>query len=93
METTLSNSKSTIISAEITNESCRVLIDTGAARSCIREDYYKKLQNANLIPLMRNGRMRSATEMDLQTLGRTKGQFKLGAKTYTSEFLVCKNLR
>ena len=28
-----------------------------------------------------------------KTLGRTKVQFKLGVTTYTSEFLVCRNLR
>ena len=93
MEITLSNSKSAVIPAEITNDKCRVLIDTGASRSFIREDYYKKLQNAKIIPMMRNVRIRSATGRDVQILGKTRTQFKLGVTTYTSEFIVCKNLR
>ena len=93
MEITLSNSKSTLIPAEIANEKCRVLIDTGASRSFLREDYYRKLQDAKLMPMMRNVRIRSATSRDVQTLGKTKTQFKLGISTYTSEFIVCKNLR
>ena len=92
MEITLSNSKSAVIPAEIANEKCKVLIDTGASRSFIREDYFRKLQDAKLIPMMRSVRIRSATGRDLQTLGRTKTQFKLGVSTYTSEFIVCKNL-
>ena len=93
MEITLDNSKSAIIPAEITQEKCRVLIDTGASRSFIREDYFKKLQDAKLMPTLRNVRIRSATGRDVQTLGRTKAQFKLGVTTYSSEFIVCRNLR
>ena len=93
MEITLDNSKSAIIPAEIAQEKWRVLIDTGASRSFIREDYFKKLQNAKLMPTLRNIRIRSATGRDVQTLGRNRTQFKLGASTYTSEFIVCRNLR
>ena len=46
MEITLSNSKSAIIPAEIVNDKCKVLIDTGASRSFLREDYYRRLHNA-----------------------------------------------
>ena len=93
MEITLDNSKSAIIPAEIAEEKCKVLIDTGASRSFIREDYFKKLQDAKLMPTLRNVRIRSATGRDVQTLGRTKAQFKLGVSTYSSEFIVCRNLR
>ena len=93
MEITLSDSKSAVIPAEIANDKCKVLINTGASRSFLREDYYKRLYNAKLMPMMRNVRIRSATGRDVQVLGKTKAQFKLGVTTYTSEFLVCKNLR
>ena len=93
MEITLNNSKSAVIPAEIANEKCRVLIDTGASRSCIREDYFKQIPGAKLIPLTRNVRLRSATGRDVQTLGRAKCQYKLGATIYNIEFLVCRNLR
>ena len=89
----MSDSRSAIIPAEIANDKCRVLIDTGASRSFIREDYYRKLQDAKLMAMIRNVRIRSATGRDVQTLGKTKTQFKLGVTTYTSEFIVCRNLR
>ena len=92
-EITLDNSKSAIIPAEIPQEKCRVLIDTKASRSFIREDYFRKLQDAKLMPTLRNVRIRSATGRDVQTLGRTKAQFKLGVSTYSSEFIACRNLR
>ena len=72
MEITLSNSKSAVIPAEIANDKCKVLIDTGASRSFIREDYYKKLINAKLMPMMRNVRIRSATGRDVQILGKAQ---------------------
>ena len=93
MEITLNNSKSAIIPAEIAQEKCKVLIDTGASRSFMREDYFRKIPNAKLMPTLRNVRIRSATGRDVQTLGRTKIQFKLGVTTYASEFIVCRNLR
>ena len=93
MEITLSNSKSAVIPAEIANDKCKVLIDTEASRSFIREDYYRRLNNPKLMPMMRNVRIRSATGRDVQILGETRTHFKLGVTTYTSEFLVCKNLR
>ena len=45
------------------------------------------------MPTLRNVRIRSATGRDVQTLGRTKAEFKLGVSTYSSEFIVCRNLR
>ena len=59
----------------------------------MREDYFKKLSNAKLMPTLRDVRIRSATGRDVQTLGRTITQFKLGVTTYTSEFIICRNLR
>ena len=45
------------------------------------------------MPTLRDVRIMSATGRDVQTLGRTITQFKLGATTYTSEFIICRNLR
>ena len=48
MEITLSNSKSAIIPAEIAQEKCKVLVDTGASRSFIREDYFRKVTKCKI---------------------------------------------
>ena len=50
MEITLNNSKSAVIPAEIASQKCKVLIDTGATRSCIREDYFKLIPKAETYP-------------------------------------------
>ena len=92
MEITVDHTKSAVITAQLAQEQCKVLIDTGAARCCIREDYYHKLSNAPL-ELLKNVRIRSATGRDLQTLGRTVCPIELGGRKYNIEFIVCRNLR
>ena len=92
MEITVDHTKSAVITAQLAQEQCKVLIDTGAARCCIREDYYNKLSNAPLA-LLKNVRIRSATGRDLQTLGRTVCPIEVGGRQYNVEFIVCRNLR
>ena len=48
MEITLDNSKSAVIPAKIAQEQCKVLVDTGASRCCIREDYFNKIPGTSL---------------------------------------------
>ena len=92
MEITVDHTKRAVITAQLAQEECKVLIDTGAARCCIREDYYHKLPNAPLA-LLKNVRIRSATGRDLQTLGRTVCPINIGGRQYNAEFTVCRNLR
>ena len=92
MEITLDNTKSAVIPAKIAQEQCKVLVDTGASRCCIREDYFNKIPGTSL-SLLKGVRIRSATGRDLQTLGRAECAFALGGRDYKMEFIVCKNLR
>ena len=92
MEITLDNTKSAVIPARIAQEQCKVLVDTGASRCCIREDYFNKIPGTSL-SLLKGVRIRSATGRDLQTLGRAECTFTLGDRDYKMEFIVCKNLR
>ena len=87
MEITVDHTKSAVITAQLAQQQCKVLIDTGAARCCIREDYYQKVSNAPL-ELLKNVRIRSATGRDLQTLGRTVCPIELGGRKYNVEFIV-----
>ena len=48
MEITLDNTKSAVIPAKIAKEQCKVLVDTGASRCCIREDYFNKIPGTSL---------------------------------------------
>ena len=54
MEITLDNTKSAVIPAKIAQEQCKVLVDTGASRCCIREDYFNK-NSGNFIVLVKRG--------------------------------------
>ena len=63
MEITLDNSKSAVIPAKIAQEQCKVLVDTGASRCCIREDYFNKIPGTSLA-LLKGVRIRSATGRD-----------------------------
>ena len=92
MEITLDNTKSAVIPAKIAQEQCKVLVDTGASRCCIREYYFNKIPGTSL-SLLKGVRIRSATGRDLQTLGRAECAFTLGGRDYKMEFIVCKNLR
>ena len=92
MEITLDNTKSAVIPAKIAKEQCKVLVDTGASRCCIREDYFNKIPGTSL-SLLKGVRIRSATGRDLQTLGRAECTFTLGNRDYKMEFIVCRNLR
>ena len=92
MEITLDNTKSVVIPAKIAQEQCKVLVDTGASRCCIREDYFNKIPGTSL-SLLKGVRIRSATGRDLQTLGRAECTFTLGNRDYKMEFIVCRNLR
>ena len=92
MEITLDNTKSAVIPAKIAQEQCKVLVDTGASRCCIREDYFNKIPGTSL-SLLKGVRIRSATGRDLQTLGRAECTFTLGNRDYKMEFIVCRNLR
>ena len=70
---------------------CNALIDTGATRSCMSEDYYHSLLLPKLKDLC-NMSVRSASEGNLQPKGFTDCKFTLGEHTFTYSFIVCKNL-
>ena len=70
---------------------CNALIDTGATRSCMSENYYKKLQLAK-IHLLQNVNVKSATGSNLAPVELVNCTFELGQTKFNSEFIVCKNL-
>ena len=70
---------------------CNALIDTGATRCCISEEYYRKLQLPK-IHLLQNISVRSAAGSNLAPMGLVNCTFMLGDTTFDSDFIVCKNL-
>ena len=70
---------------------CNALIDTGATRCCVSEEYYRKLQLSK-IHLLQNVNVRSATGSNLATIGLVNCTFMLADTTFNCDFIVCKNL-
>ena len=70
---------------------CKALIDTGATRCCISEEYYRKLQLSKN-HLLQNVNMRSAIGSNLAPIGLVTCTFVLGDTTFNCDFIVCKNL-
>ena len=70
---------------------CNALIDIGATRCCISEEYYRKLQLTK-INLLQNVNVRSATGSTLAPIGLVNCTFVLGDTTFNCDFIVCKNL-
>ena len=70
---------------------CNALIDTGATRCCMIEEYYKKLQLSK-IHLLQNISVWSATGSNLAPIGLVNCTFMLGDTSFNFNFIVCKNL-
>ena len=70
---------------------CNALIDSGATRCCISEEYYRKLQLSKIY-LLQNVSVRSATGSNLAPVGLVNCTFMLGDTSFDFDFIVCKNL-
>ena len=70
---------------------CNALIDTGATRCCMSENYYRKLQLSK-IHFLQNINVRSATGSNLAPIGLVNCTFMLGDTSFDFDFIVCKNL-
>ena len=70
---------------------CNALIDTGATRCCVSEEYYRKLQLTKIY-LLQNVNVRSATGSNLAPIGLVNCTSVLGDTTFDCDFIVCKNL-
>ena len=69
---------------------CNALIDCGATRCCISEEYYRKLWLSK-IGLLQNNSVRSATGSNLAPIGLVNCTFMLGDTLFEAIVIVCKN--
>ena len=69
MEITINENKSAVLPIKIGKEECKILIDTGATMSCMREDYYRKIPGLQLQTL-KNVKIKTASHQFLQTIGK-----------------------
>ena len=90
-EVVIGSEQGTTFPTKVGTTLCNALIDTGATRSCMSENCYRKLQ-LNKIHLLTNICVRSATGSNLSALGIVYCIFELGKTEFKSDFIECKNL-
>ena len=81
-----------MIPAKIKKKKCKVLIDTGASRSCISEKSYNEMQLPPLAEIFAI-KVTSANGSPIKVLGTKRCPVTLGNEQYSHTFMVCKNIR
>ena len=89
-EVIIGSEQGTTFPTKVGTTVCNALIDTGATRCCISEEYYRKLQLSK-IHLLQNVSVRSATGSNLAPVGLVNCTFMLGDTPFNFDFIVCKN--
>ena len=90
-EVDIGSEQGTPFPTKIGNSVCNALIDTGATRSCISEEYYQSL-SLTKIQFIQNISVRLATGSNLTPIGLVNCSFDLGRIKLNGDFIVCKNL-
>ena len=79
------------VPATLEHTLCNALVDTGATRSCLSEEYYQQLLLPGLKPV-RKLQVRTASGSSLCPTGTVACDFKLGKQPFSFEFIVCRGL-
>ena len=79
------------VPATLEHTLCNALIDTGATRSCLSEEYYQQLLLPGLKPVHKL-QVRTASGSSLCPTGTITCDFKLGKQPFSFEFIVCRGL-
>ena len=90
-EVIIGSEQGTTFPTKVGTTVCNVLMDTGATRCCISEEYYRKLWLSK-IHLLQNICVRSATGSNLASVGLVNCTFMLGDTSFHFDFMVCKIL-
>ena len=79
------------VPATLEHTLCNALVDTGATRSCLSEEYYQQLLLPGLKPVHKL-QVRTVSGSSLCPTGTITCDFKLGKQTFSFEFIVCRGL-
>ena len=88
-EVTVGSTKGAIVPVQIGKSKCNALIDTGASKSVMSEEYFQELMLPDLGQIY-NIDIKSASRSKIKTIGITQRTFS--KHSYTYDFVVCKNL-
>ena len=70
---------------------CNALVDTGATRRCLSEEYYQQLLLPGFKPVHKL-QVRTASGSSLCLTGTITSDFKLGTQPFSFKFIVCRGL-
>ena len=70
---------------------CNALVDTGAMRSCLSEEYYQQLLLPGLKPVHKL-QVRTASGSSLCPTGTIACDFRLGKQPFSFKFIICRGL-
>ena len=70
---------------------CNALVDTGATRCCLSEEYYQQLLLPGLKPVHKL-QVRTASGSSLCPTGTITCDFKLGKQPFSFKFIICRGL-
>ena len=79
------------VPATLEHTLCNALVDTGATRSCLSEEYYQQLFLPGLKHVHKL-QVRTASGSSLCPTGTIMCNFKLGKQLFSFEFVVCRGL-
>ena len=79
------------VPATLEHTLCNALIDTGATRSCLSEEYYQQLLLPGLKPVHKL-QVRTASGSSLCPTGTITCDFKLGKQPFSFKFIICRGL-
>ena len=79
------------VPATLEHTLCNALVDTGATRSCLSEEYYQQLLLPGLKPVHKL-QVRTASGSSLCPTGTITCDFKLGKQPFSFEFIICRGL-
>ena len=79
------------VPATLEHTLCNALVDTGATRSCLSEEYSQQLLLPGLKPVHKL-QVRTISESSLCPTGTITCDFKLGKQPFSFEFIVCRGL-
>ena len=90
-EVTVGSTKGVSVPVQLGKSRCNALVDTGASKSVMSEEYFQQLMLPDLKQIY-NIDIKSASGNKIKTIGITQCTFSIGKHTYTCDFVVCKNL-
>ena len=90
-EITVGSTKGVTVPVQISKSRCNALVDTGASKSVMIEEYFQQLMLPDLKQVY-NIDIKSASGSKIKTIGITQCTFSIGKHSYTYDFVVCKNL-